>query len=652
MVGTYESDKPLKRKHPDVVLEKVEDYNKNEKEDEKMIYKLIVASWNILGIKLNVVEVKRLFSDAKKLCETRHGISEALLWAKDFKLPFDISRRDIDGLKLHGGDLTAYVKSLHKRDEKERFSLDRVEKFVPHTDPDYFALCRLVKGIPIFTTSTFKPNNGMVNGKPMRLRKKHLMMPSVINKLVYELYKGGKVVILPTDVSRENRTTHFSALSWTVKFGKPQGRLIGDTSATESGTPLNSLDVKEMFDKNFGNIHHPTIIEIARMVFDEAERIGWSNAILWKMDLKGAFTLLYVLPEDVSLLAFELTNNLTVMHHTGMFGYTGMPGCFDVISRVLCRNLRKLLHGKCLMYVDDIIAVSHIKQLEKDLKTAVDYCEGLLGPAAVEKDKTEFGRSLDVIGWNICLDTKKIGIARKNMLKTFYGLVTLNETLPVTLEELQRIASWAARYSLVCRQLRPFTRALYSCIQHYTNKHVRIKLSDDAANTIQMWRSFFVFLEINPITYKRDIISFVHHDPSFVLEYDASLTGVGIILFKLGNEKEEKEWKVIQLEFHYNLESQSRYQNTVEFIGIVLGMVALSLLGVRNSGVIIRGDNKSSLKWGLTENYKSILSRRASLVLTTVVLQTNIIIEDQIHIAGINNIRCDRLSRQSASPED
>jgi hypothetical protein len=296
--------------------------------------------------------------------------------------------------------------------------------------------------------------------------------------------------------------------------------------------------------------------------------------------------------------------------------------------------------------------VSHIKQLEKDLKTAVDYCEGLLGPAAVEKDKTEFGRSLDVIGWNICLDTKKIGIARKNMLKTFYGLVTLNETLPVTLEELQRIASWAARYSLVCRQLRPFTRALYSCIQHYTNKHVRIKLSDDAANTIQMWRSFFVFLEINPITYKRDIISFVHHDPTFVLEYDASLTGVGIILFKIGNQKEEKEWKVIQLEFHYNLESQSRYQNTVEFIGIVLGMVALSLLGVRNSGVIIRGDNKSSLKWGLTENYKSILSRRASLVLTTVVLQTNIIIEDQIHIAGINNIRCDRLSRQSASPED
>ena len=81
-------------------------------------------------------------------------------------------------------------------------------------------------------------------------------------------------------------------------------------------------------------------------------------------------------------------------------------------------------------------------------------------------------------------------------------------------------------------------------------------------------------------------------------------------------------------------------------------MVALSLLGVRNTSVIIRGDNKSSLKWGLTENYKSILSRRASLFLTTTILKSNILIEDQIHIAGVNNVKCDRLSRRTASPED
>ena len=64
------------------------------------------------------------------------------------------------------------------------------------------------------------------------------------------------------------------------------------------------------------------------------------------MDLKGVFTLLYMLPKVSLLLSLELSNNLTVMHHTGMFGYTGMSGCFDVISRVLSSNLREILHGK------------------------------------------------------------------------------------------------------------------------------------------------------------------------------------------------------------------------------------------------------------------------------------------------------------------
>ena len=109
--------------------------------------------------------------------------------------------------------ITAYILSLHEKDKKERFSLERVEKLVPHTDPDYNALCRLVKGIPIFTTPSFKPNNGMVNGKVMKLRKKHLMMPSVINKLVYELYKGRRQLSYQLKLSKTNQATHFSALS-------------------------------------------------------------------------------------------------------------------------------------------------------------------------------------------------------------------------------------------------------------------------------------------------------------------------------------------------------------------------------------------------------------------------------------------------------
>ena len=50
---------------------------------------------------------------------------------------------------------------------------------------------------------------------------------------------------------------------------------------------------------------------------------------MWKMDPKRAFTLLFVDPEFVQRLAFELKDELIILYITGMFGYTGMPGAFQ-----------------------------------------------------------------------------------------------------------------------------------------------------------------------------------------------------------------------------------------------------------------------------------------------------------------------------------
>jgi len=132
-----------------LVLEKKGNYFPEEKKDNEMITKLIMLSWNILGIKLSIMDVKQLFYEAKKMCSSQVGESEALLWTKDFKLLFDISRRDTDGLELHEGDLTAYILSLHEKEKNERLSLEHVEKLFPYTDSEYYALCRLEKGIPI-----------------------------------------------------------------------------------------------------------------------------------------------------------------------------------------------------------------------------------------------------------------------------------------------------------------------------------------------------------------------------------------------------------------------------------------------------------------------------------------------------------------------
>ena len=341
--------KPLQHKHPGIDLENYRERSLRRTHEalseprivnfDNLIHKVTKLSWDLIGEVLTYDNVKKLFIEAEDVCGKTLGIAAALTWTNNFVPPADVGLRDLEGVKLHQGCLTSYVKSIHERDKDIRLNHFRVSKHIPASDPDYDAIQRLVDGIPIFTSKTFLPNNGIVNGKKMKLRAKYLTVPSVINRLVYELYEKGKVIILPTDIARDNRITHYSALSWTTKVGKPQGRLIGDTSATESGTPLNSAEVKILFDENFGNIHHPTIAEIAIMICDVSKVVGWDDIILWKMDLKGAFTLLYVRPQDVSLLSFELLGNLTVMFHTGMFGYTGMPGCFDVVSRLISRNL-------------------------------------------------------------------------------------------------------------------------------------------------------------------------------------------------------------------------------------------------------------------------------------------------------------------------
>ena len=177
-------------------------------------------------------------------------------------------------------------------------------------------------------------------------------------------------------------------------------------------------------------------------------------------------------------------------------------------------------------------------------------------------------------------------------------------------------------------------------------------MSQEAQVTLRLWKCFFVMLEVNPVRFARDILSFTLSQPSYTIEYDASLTGIGIIIFRIEPDQTEVEWKVIQHNFNFNLSGESRFQNTVEFIALVVGEAVLSALGVQDVAVRCRGDNRSSLSWGIDENYRSDLGRKAALIFTAVGIQSNIYIEEAVHIAGSINVRCDQLSRSYKTPTE
>ena len=81
------------------------------------------------------------------------------------------------------------------------------------------------------------------------------------------------------------------------------------------GCALNTPETAAAAAEYYGEIVHPTIDDIAKMIMsfwkkslEEEPGMRWSSLRIWKMDLKGAYTLISFRPEDVGLFAMQLQN--------------------------------------------------------------------------------------------------------------------------------------------------------------------------------------------------------------------------------------------------------------------------------------------------------------------------------------------------------
>jgi hypothetical protein len=162
-----------------------------------------------------------------------------------------------------------------------------------------------------------------------------------------------------------------------------------------------------------------------RMILDYYERkvkedpsVKWEDLVLFKKDLRGAFTLLFFDEDGVQNLAMEMTNDKVIIFMCGIFGWTGTPAAFHVVTRALIHELEHKLNGDVTMYSDDILVVTLRKYLESDMKSTETVCTNLLGPNSVETSKDESGRVLTFIGYEIDLENKLITISERNILRT------------------------------------------------------------------------------------------------------------------------------------------------------------------------------------------------------------------------------------------
>jgi hypothetical protein len=538
-------------------------------------------------------------------------------------------------------NFTDMVTEYQSRLANVRLSVSRIDSMICQ-DLWSDRLRTLVAGVPMLTPTDFVGNN-----VPPKLRHKYLAVASAVNKLVYEQYIKGNIVILPTIDAVKIQGVHFSSLHWTLQFSKEAGRMLADPS--NGDMPLNTIEAKELVDEKFGKIVHPTIIQLIHMIFQVADEFGWHNVVLWKKDLRGAFTLLNIRPHDACKCAFELTDDLTMIHSTGFFGWIGFPAAFHIVSRVLESNINHVISGKMDIYVDDFMGVSVESEVASDMSLAENIALQLLGPNSINKEKDKMGRKSIWIGWEIDLDSRRISIATENLFKCIFGFLEIDTTKAVRIRTIMKLASWTSRYVLVFPYLKPLSSNLYSEISGTDNINAFRKLKSASVITIWVWRAILCLLAINPILYSRDLESFRSTQSTVKIEYDASLTGLGIILL-INDGDNWVTWKVTSIDLPFLL-SCSGYQNTVEFIAIIMGVAMLYMLGISNTGLIVAGDNTTSLAWIGNDNFSNGYSARAAIVYCQLLIKSKLRINETIHIPGEFNFICDQLSR-GVRPED
>jgi hypothetical protein len=406
---------------------------------------------------------------------------------------------------------------------------------------------------------------------------------------------------------------------------------------------------------HYGAILHPTIENISEMVCNFWAKVkaadpnaDWRNLRLWKMDLRGAYTLLSFRPEDIGLFAMMLTDNVVYLQLAGIFGWAGTPAAFQVVTRAIQWELRHALTSSTIMYVDDIVGVCMASDVTEDLRRTREICVNLLGPTSVADDKTECGRRMEVIGYVIDLDARRVSISRKNLLAALHGFFSVDIGGKMNVRTAQKLSSWSSRYGKICRVMRPFCGG--RLIAGRTEVHATFHLSKESQIAIKCWQAMLCLVRYQETRFTRTLESFAPSLPAMVAEFDASLSGAGLIWSHRSNGTEAVVGvSAVDISF-LQFGTDSSYQNLCEFLGAILSVVGHIILGNRGRSLALRGDSVTALTWAFTESPRGAIVTNAAMIWTLLCVAADVHIRETTHIPGEENDRCDQLSRRGPNP--
>ena len=651
-------------------------------EPKEMIENIVERASALIGHNEFNEQIRNLAEEAIEIGSATWGVEKAREEAGDYEIPPEYIEEDISLIRLKGSLAEAVkhrLKELDKDPNKGRMNLERIGKWVSRGNPDYEKLCALANpegGVPILVPPEFKPNNTI----PKLSKLSEIAAPALKKLLVNSFRRNRLCFVIPTEtVADLIPEFHCVPSQWAPKQGKPLGRFCANASMGKGVDELiNCLNTGWLRDNArlvWGVIYHPTIEHMVLMVIRTQNNNLGRTIRTWCMDLDGAFSLESFHAGDVKWTGCHVPNGIVAFFIGGTFGWGGMPYAFQVITRAINWELNESseehtsdkpsnrIRGETLMYVDDLFGVSVKEDMEEDHRIARRFISGLLGTGSVneEKLKIEENGEIEVIGYNINRTTEsgRVGISKRNVRKAFFAVYAIRDGKQVTCREIQRIASHSSRYKKVCPLMAPFCRALYREIRGIQHPGTIVNMGVRAMQAVWLMRILILLTEIDKRNFTRTFDSFARQERTgeYIVEYDAALTGLAFIVWKVHPDRETAVGCGSADISHWGLRNQgSKMMNTIESLAQTLAIRTMAQQGITDTPITVRGDNKAAMTWATKRSFKGEMAARIAIYHVLQNISSGFDIVGMIHLPHTTqydwNWRCDYKSRFSHTWEE
>ena len=272
---------------------------------------------------------------------------------------------------------------------------------------------------------------------------------------------------------------------------KPDGRwrLI-----THLSFPAGS-SVNDGIDENICSVSYSSFDKVSKMIFSLGK-----NALMAKRDIKSAFRLLPIHPDDFHLLGIKVDDQyyIDVMLPMGLSLSCSLFEKFSTFLQWLVSyktNLYSLDH-----YLDDFILVG-----EEDSGTCItlvtafsSICKEIGVPIADDKS---IGPTTVLVFLGLELDSRtmtiRIPLHKINELRQI--LLTLLDKRKITLKELQSLVGKLNFFGQAVRSSRAFLRRFYDAMIPLKKPFHLLRLSLELKQDMQLWLKFLS--EFNGVTY-------------------------------------------------------------------------------------------------------------------------------------------------------